>query len=325
MSDWGNPGLKALMKAASAQGPAGVFHVGFILGPRINAGGRIGRSDFGARLLSTDDPEEARLLAEELDVLNGTRKQVENAVVAEAIAAVEQGSNFDPDAPAIVVAADGWHPGVIGIVAGRLRERYRKPVFVIGIDRAANVGKGSGRSQPGVNLGAAVHKAFAEGLLLAGGGHPMAAGLTIRPEAIPEFRAFLCEALAGEMIIAEATDALEIDALVTPGAAARPLWDSFQVLAPFGPGNPEPSFAVADVRADRPTPVRGGHLRVSLIDAYGKRLKAVAWRCEDTPIGRRLQAGAGALHVAGRLKPDDYLGRDSVEMEIEDVADARMA
>ena len=323
MSNWANPGLAALLEVAGSKGPASVFHAGFILGPRINAGGRIGRADLGARLLSTDDPTEARALAAELDALNASRKQVEAEVVEAAVTAIERGSNFDPDAPAIVVAEDGWHPGVIGIAAGRLRERYRKPVFVIGVDRAADIGKGSGRSQPGVNLGAAVQAAHARGLLLAGGGHAMAAGLTIRPALIPEFRAFLCDALAHEMVAATEADCIEIDALVTPGAAARPMLEAFQALAPFGPGNPEPTFAVAGVHAERPMLLRGGHVRVSLVDSYGGRLKAVAWRSEDTDLGRRLLAGAGGLHVAGKLKPDDWQGRQSVELEIEDAADAR--
>jgi single-stranded-DNA-specific exonuclease len=325
MSGWANPGLKALMDVAGAEGPASVFHAGFVLGPRINAGGRIGRSDLGARLLSTDAPEEARALAEELDALNAQRKAHETRIFEEAVALIESTQNVDPAEPVIVAAQEGWHPGVIGIVAGRLRERYRRPVIVIGIDREAEIGKGSGRSQPGVNLGRAVQAACDEGLLLAGGGHAMAAGLTLRPSALPELRGFLAERLAGEMAIAEAEDALDIDALVTPGAAARPLFDAFGALAPFGPGNPEPSFAVADVRVERVTPMRGGHLRCALVDARGASLKAVAWRSVDTPIGRRLAAGGGTVHAAGQLKPDDWNGRNGVELEIEDLADSRMA
>src|SRR5581483_9275180 len=271
------------------------------------------------------DPEEARALAEELDALNHQRKGVETQILEEAIARIEAGSNFDPAAPAIVVAEEGWHPGVIGIVASRLRERYRRPVIVIGLDRAADIGKGSGRSQPGVNLGRAVQGAFDAGLLMTGGGHAMAAGLTIRPGAVPEFRAYLAERLAGEMAIAEAEDALDLDALVTPGAAARPLYEAFRALEPFGPGNPEPHFAVADVRVERLTPLRGGHLRCTLVDRAGKSLKAVAWRCADTPVGRRLEAAGGAVHAAGRLKPDDWNGRNGVELEIEDLADPRQA
>ena len=222
MSNWTNPGLKALLEVAKSKGPATVFHAGFILGPRINAGGRIGRSDLGTRLLSTDDPEEARALAEELDALNAARKDVEAAVQDEAVHIIERMTNQDPDAPVLVVSGEGWHPGVIGIVAGRLRERYRKPTIVIGVDPIAGIGKGSGRSQTGVNLGRAIQAAFENGLLLSGGGHAMAAGLAIRADAIPELREFLCETLAQESVDAAALDAVEIDALITPGGAPAP-------------------------------------------------------------------------------------------------------
>jgi single-stranded-DNA-specific exonuclease len=322
MSNWRNPGLKALLEVAKSQGPATVFHAGFILGPRINAGGRIGRSDLGARLLSTDDPAEAQALAAELDELNANRKEVEREVLEAAVRVIERESNM-ADAPMILVAADGWHPGVIGIVAGRLRERYRKPVMVVGVDRAANIGKGSGRSQPGVNLGRAVQAAYEAGLLLAGGGHAMAAGLSVRPDVIPELRAFLCEHMAAEAEIAAEADALEIDALVTTAACDCGLYAGFQRMAPFGPGNPEPMFACADVRVERAMALKGGHVRVTLTDASGGKLKAVAWRCEDTEIGKRLLQEGGGLHIAGRLKPDDWQGRQSVELEIEDVADLR--
>jgi single-stranded-DNA-specific exonuclease len=324
MSGWANPGLKALMDVAKASGPASVFHAGFVLGPRINAGGRIGRSDLGARLLSTDDPQEAHALAHELDALNASRKEVEREVQEAAVALIERQSNLG-DAPMLLAAADGWHPGVIGIVAGRLRERYRKPVIVVGIDRAANVGKGSGRSQPGVNLGRAVQAAYDAGLLLSGGGHAMAAGLSVRPDTIPELREFLYEALAHEQAAASAEDALEVDALMATAGADRALYADFQRLAPFGPGNPEPVFALADVRVERPMALRGGHVRVTLTDRSGGKLKAVAWRCEETELGRRLLTEGGGLHVAGRLKPDDWQGRCSVELEIDDVADLRRA
>lgn len=322
MSAWRNPGLKALLDVAKGSGPASVFHAGFILGPRINAGGRIGRSDLGARLLSTDDPEEAAMLAAELDGLNASRKEVEREILEDAIRIIERESNQEGSA-LTMVAADGWHPGVIGIVASRLKERYRKPALVIGVDRAANIGKGSGRSQTGVNLGRAVQAAFDEGLLLAGGGHAMAAGLSVRPDAIPELRAFLNEHLAQEAQAAAEQDGLDIDALITTGGADRSLYQSFQALAPFGPGNPEPMFAAANVRVERPMALRGGHVRVTLTDGSGGRLKAVAWRAEDTEAGRRLLNEGGAIHVAGRLKPDDWQGRESVELEIEDVADPR--
>jgi len=324
MASWANPGLAALMDAAGAKrGEPGVYEAGFILGPRINAGGRIGRSDLGARLLSTDDPAEAAALAAELDALNAGRREVEKEITEAAIAAIERGANFDPAAPVLVVAGDEWHPGVIGIVAGRLRERYRRPVVVIGIDRTSDLGRGSGRSSPGVNLGRAVQAAYDAGLLLTGGGHAMAAGLSLRPAVIPEFREFLACALAGQQD-AEA-DVLEIDALVSPAAATRELVMDFQQLAPFGPGNPEPLVAIADVRSEGASALRGGHVRCRLTAGGGPSLKAIAWRAEDSEFGRRLLAGAGPLHVVGKVKSDDWNGRCGVQFEIEDAADPRQA
>ena len=322
MSAWANPGLKALMTVAKAENAvASVFHAGFILGPRINAGGRIGRADLGARLLSTDDPVEAQDLAEQLDALNASRKEVEREVTEQAVAAIEAADARPQDAPAIVVAGEGWHPGVVGIVAGRLRERYRRPVVVIGVDPVLGIGKGSGRSQPGVNLGRAIQAAFETGILMAGGGHAMAAGLTVRAADIEAFRVFLLDRLMEESHRAAEQDCVEIDALISP-RADRALYEDFQRLIPFGPGNPEPMFAAADVLVDQPRLLRGGHVRCMLTGAGGK-LKAVAWRAEDTELGRRLMQGGGALHVVGKLKADDWNGRQGVEFEIEDAADPR--
>lgn len=323
MSRWANPGLKALADIGKVSGTATTFHAGFVLGPRINAGGRIGRSDLGARLLATDDPAEAASLAAQLDELNGQRRAVEQGVLDEAVAMVESDPSL-AEAPVLVVAAPAWPPGVIGIVAGRLRERYRRPAVVIGVDPGSGVGKGSGRSQPGVNLGAAVQAAFDAGILLSGGGHAMAAGLSIRPERIADFTAFLADQLGDAQARAAEADALEIDALITPRGADRGLLEAFGRLAPFGPGNPEPVFAAASVRIERPIAMRGGHVRVTLSDSAGGRLKAVAWRSEETPLGQALLAG-GVLHVAGRLRPDDWQGKASVELEIEDAADPRRA
>ena len=321
MSGWRNAGLKALMDVAGAKGAASAFHAGFVLGPRINAGGRIGRSDLGARLLATDDPQEAASLAEELDALNASRKEVERQVLDQAVAMVEAAGQSS--SPVIVVAREDWHPGVVGIVAGRLRERYRRPAVVIGLDPVAAVGKGSGRSQPGVNLGRAIQAAFDEGLLMAGGGHAMAAGLTIRPDKVDALRDFLGERLGDDCQRAAEVDAMEVDALISP-RADRGLYEEFQRLAPFGPGNPEPVFAMGEVMVEHPTAMRGGHLRCTLSDGAGGRMKAVAWRCEETALGRRLLEPGGALHVVGRLKPDDYQGRQGVQFEIDDVADPRM-
>lgn len=323
MSAWANPGLKALMRVAKSEGPAGVFQAGFVLGPRINAGGRIGRSDLGARLLSTDDAEEAQALAEELDALNLSRRDVERQVAEEAAQSIERRHAAPGDLPVIVVSGEGWHPGVIGIVAGRLRERFRRPVMVIGVDPVAGIGKGSGRSQPGVNLGRAVQTAFEQGLLLAGGGHAMAAGLTIQASRIDAFEAFLAQALETESEAAAQADAVDIDALINPSSADRALYEDFQRLAPFGPGNAEPMFAAANVVIEQPRALNGGHVRCLLSNGSGARLKAVAWRAGDTDMGRRLLAGGAGLHVAGRLKADDWNGRRGVELEIEDAADPR--
>lgn len=324
MSSWRNPGLRALMEVAQAKGPASAFHAGFVLGPRINAGGRIGRADLGARLLSTDDWDEALALARQLDALNVERKDVERAVTDEAVAVAEGASGVAPEGACVLVAREGWHPGVIGIVAGRLRERWRKPVIVVGLDPASGVGKGSGRSQPGVNLGRAVQAAYDEGLLLAGGGHAMAAGLTVRAGAVDALRDFLNARLAEEQADAAAADCVDIDAVITPGSATRALLEAFERLHPFGPGNPEPVFAASGVRVARAQALRGGHVRCDLEDSDGTRLKAIAWRAEDTDLGRRLLGTGGSVHVAGRLKADDFNGKKGVQLEIEDVADPRM-
>jgi single-stranded-DNA-specific exonuclease len=231
-----------------------------------------------------------------LDELNGQRKAVEQAVIDEAVARIEADPQI-AEAPVLVVAAPGWAPGVIGIVAGRLRERFRRPAIVIGIDLEAGVGKGSGRSQPGVNLGAAVQAAFDEGLLLSGGGHAMAAGLSIRPDRIAEFTSILAMRLGEDQARAAEADVLEIDALITPKGADRSLLDAFARLAPFGPGNPEPVFAAASVRVERPMVMRGGHVRATLTDSAGGRLKAVAWRAEETPLGQLLQGGGPVVQL----------------------------
>ena len=319
LSRWDNPGFKALADIAGVSGEASAFHAGFILGPRINAGGRIGRSDVGARLLSTDDPEEARELARELDAFNALRKEIEADNQREAEARL----GADPAGAVLIAAGEGWRPGVVGIVAGRLRERFRRPVIVIGVDPETGIGKGSGRSQPGVNLGRAVQAAYDAGLLLSGGGHAMAAGLTVEAARIPELTAFLNERLAEETNRAVAADSLEIDALLTIEAADRALWSAFQVLSPHGPGDPEPIFALSDLRPDRAMAMRGGHVRCDLVDRRGKRLRAIAWRQAETPLGQRLLTGEPGLIVAGRLKNDDWQGRESVQLEIEDAADPR--
>lgn len=324
MSAWENPGLKALLEAAAAKpGPATTYHAGFILGPRINAGGRIGRADLGARLLSTDDPVEAAALAAQLNALNQERREVERLVIEEAVRRVEAVGGPSPGEAVVIVEGEDWHPGVVGIVAGRLRERWRKPVIVIGLDPATGVGKGSGRSQPGVNLGRAIQSAWEDGLLLSGGGHAMAAGLTVAPGGVPSLRDYLNDRLAGESAAAGERDTVEIDALIEPRAADRALFESFERLAPFGPGNPEPLFALETVRAADAMPMNGGHVRCRLAGPDGASVKAVAWRCADLPLGQALLSGQGGLKAAVRLKADDWNGRRGIQLEIEDLADDR--
>lgn len=323
MSAWESSGLRALMTAAGVElKPATVNHLGFILGPRINAAGRIGRADLGARLLATDDAEEARAIAEQLHALNAERREVERQVVEAAVQLVEgDASIMNP--PVVIVSGEGWHPGVVGVVAGRLRERWRKPVIVAGVDPVTGVAKGSGRSQPGVNLGRAVQAAWEEGLLLAGGGHAMACGLTADAARLDELRAFLAERLSAEQAAAELADQLEIDALIDPQAATRDLLDAFAAMEPFGPGNPEPLFAMSGVSVRDPVAMNGGHVRCRLVGADGASVRAIAWRVADLACGEALLAGATGLCVSGRLKPDDWNGRRGVQLEIEDIHDPR--
>ncbi|MDI7774476.1 single-stranded-DNA-specific exonuclease RecJ [Asticcacaulis sp. EMRT-3] len=325
MSQRRNAGIRALMEVAGdgaggAVSLMGTFHSGFVIGPRINAGGRVGRSDLGVRLLSTDDPDEAASLAQELDELNRLRREVEAGVLEEAVQTAEAQGLWPSDDPVIVVAKEGWHPGVIGIVAGRLRERWRKPVVVIGIDPVSGMGKGSGRSQAGVNLGEAVGAAFEAGILLSGGGHAMAAGLSVEAEALGELRRFLNDYVRAHVAEADRVEAVEVDALISVRAASRDFFDRLDLLAPYGQGNPEPLLAFADVRVAYAAVMKGGHVRFELNDDSGAKLKGIMWRAEGTPIGDALLRPAGKVHVLGRLKADDYMGRCGVQLEIEDMA-----
>ncbi len=325
MSKRQNPGIRALMEVAG-QGDItslmSTFHSGFVIGPRINAGGRVGRSDLGVRLLSTDDADEAAQLARELDELNRTRRDVETEVQEQAIALAEAQRLWPSDDPLIVIAQDGWHPGVIGIVAGRLRERWRKPVIVIGIDPVSGMGKGSGRSQAGVNLGEAVGAAYEAGLLLSGGGHAMAAGLSIERERIGEVRRFLNDYVRTHVSEDDRVEPVDIDAVLTLKAASRAFYDRLDLLAPYGQGNPEPVLAFAGIRIGFAQAMKGGHVRCELIDSAGHKLKGIIWRAEGTAIGDALLRPAGLVHVVGRLKADDYMGRRGVQLEIEDIAQA---
>jgi len=326
MSRLENKGIRALMQVAGlndaqkAPQLMSVFHSGFVLGPRINAGGRIGRADLGVRLLSTEDEAEALELAQELNELNQTRRDVETAVLEQAVALAEARRLWPSEDAVIVIAQEDWHPGVIGIVAGRLRERWRRPVIVIGIDPVSGVGKGSGRSQSGINLGQAISAAYEAGILMAGGGHAMAAGLSVMAERIDDLRRFLNDYVSARTSEEDRRERLEIDASLSGASATRDLLNHFEVMAPFGQGNPEPVFALPHMRVGYASALKGGHVRCELVDEQGRKIKAMAWRAEDTPVGQALLRPTGAVHVAGRLKADDYMGRNGVQFEIEDIA-----
>ncbi len=324
----GNVGLKALADVARLDGMPGTYHLGFLLGPRVNAGGRVGRSDLGARLLTTESADEAADIAMELDVLNKERQAIEAQVLEEALAQVDValGASRRNALPSIIVAsARGWHPGVIGIVASRIKDRYERPSIVIAFDEKGE-GKGSGRSIQGVDLGRAVTAGLEAGLLVNGGGHAMAAGLTIREEKLDALTGFLDARLAEQVAAASESRALRLDGALSARGASRELFDLLEQAGPYGAGNPEPRFAVPAMRIAHADIVGQGHVRCILTGEDGARLKGIAFRASETPLGRILtDRGAGLIHVAGRLKADDWRGRRDVQFTIEDAVPTRDA
>ncbi len=310
----GNAGLVALADVARIDKRCECYHLGFIFGPRVNAGGRVGEANLGQRLLTTEDPEEARQLAERLDVHNRQRQQIEAGVLEAALAQVQAAG--DPG-PLIFVAGEGWHPGVIGIVAGRLRERYERPAIVIALQDG--VGKASGRSALGVDLGAAVIAARQSGLLINGGGHPNAAGFTVAAEKLSELREFLTPRIAAESD--GAVPAVTFDGALSLTAATVELVTSIDRVGPFGVGNPEPRFVFPSVHIAKADIVGEKHVRCFIADQRGGRLGGIAFRAVDTPLGRLLSAGGGTnLHLIGRLKADEWQGKTRVQLQIEDAA-----
>jgi single-stranded-DNA-specific exonuclease len=323
LAERGNAGLAALADVARLREPPGAYHLGFLLGPRVNAGGRVGQADLGARLLASDDPHEVGALALRLDEFNAERRAIEREVLEQAIARIE--GLYGPDRAglpaALVVESEGWHVGVIGIVASRLVERYGRPAFVIGMDGA--LGKGSGRSVKGVDLGAAVIAARQVGLLVNGGGHAMAAGLTVARDSLPELARFLDQRIAPNLGEAPAVRELGIDAALSPGAATRELVGLIEQAGPFGAGNALPRFALTSVRVGHAQPVGEGHVRCSLVGPERGRVDAIAFRAGQTALGPALlDTTRPILHVAGALRIDRYGGRDSVSFQIDDAAAA---
>ncbi|WP_395672686.1 single-stranded-DNA-specific exonuclease RecJ [Inquilinus sp.] len=318
-----NTGLAALADVARVTETVDAYHAGYILGPRINAGGRIGRADLGARLLATEDKAEAARIAALLDEHNVDRKTVEAEVMAAAIAQVEAPKTGMADAgPVILVAGEGWHPGVVGIVAGRLRERYGRPSCVVGFE--GGIGKASGRSVPGVDLGAAVIAARQAGLLLTGGGHRMAAGFSVRQERIAELRAYLTEHVDGQVAAQPGepmVPLVELDGTLVVEAATVELAETLSRLGPYGAGNAEPRFALPRVRVVAASVVgSGGHVACTLVGPDGGRLRAIAFRCADQPVGQALLRRDALLHVAGTLRIDRWNGNARVQLFIDDVA-----
>ncbi|HML11553.1 MAG TPA: DHHA1 domain-containing protein, partial [Stellaceae bacterium] len=318
-----NPGMAALAAVAQTNGRAeriDAYQLGFVLGPRVNAGGRVGAADLGARLLSTDDPARAAEWAQRLDAYNKERREIEAQMLAAAIELVEQQNATSP--VLVFAAAEGWHPGVIGIVAARLKERYGRPAIVVAL--ADGIGKGSGRSVPGLALGSAVIAARQAGLLINGGGHAMAAGFTVASDRLMELQEFLSQRLNDRLDHALLVPELAIDVAISAEAAQGGLIAQLDALAPFGAANPEPRFAFPTVRAQYVEAVGTGHLKLRVADAVGGgALSAIAFRAADTPVGNLIVEAKGrALHVAGHLRRDTYRGGDAVQLVLDDAAPA---
>jgi single-stranded-DNA-specific exonuclease len=316
----GSLGLAALADAARLKERPGAYHCGFLLGPRVNAGGRVGDADLGVRLLTAENQAEAAALAQRLDRLNEERRAIEQAMLEEAIGLVE--AEAEPDAKLAFVARAGWHAGVIGIVASRLKERYNRPALVAAIGEDG-LAKGSGRSVPGIDLGSAILAARQSGLLVNGGGHVMAAGFTARSEDLPKLKSFLAERMARQVAEGGLVATLGIDGVLQPGGATVQLTQLLERVGPFGSGNAEPRFVLPAVRVAKADPVGENHVRCIMVGSDGARLKGIAFRSAGTPLGQALiQARGAAIHIAGHLRADSWQGRDETQLFIEDAAPA---
>src|SRR5262245_43096252 len=308
------------MDAARLSGPPEPWHLGFLLGPRINAGGRIGRADLGVRLLMEDDPTEAARIAAELDRLNRERQSIEQAMLAEAEAEAMAALGLEEKGAVVVTAAAGWHPGVVGLIAARLKERFGRPAFAIALE-PGGLAAGSGRSITGVDIGHVVRRAVAEKLLLKGGGHAMAAGVTLRHDALAPFRAYLEEQLTGAVEAARAYDALLIDGAVTAAGATIALIASMSRAGPFGAGNPEPVIALPAHAIVYAEEVGQAHVRARFKVGDGAFVNAIAFRAANQPLGRALIENRGQpVHAAGYLTIDRWNGGERVQFRLTDIA-----
>jgi single-stranded-DNA-specific exonuclease len=310
------PGLVALSDVARMDAAPSTYHLGFLLGPRVNAGGRIGQADLGARLLATDDVHEAAALAERLDALNTERRDIEAAV---RVAALEQAEARGLEAPLVWAAGEGWHPGVVGIVASRLKEAANRPAIVIGL--SGDEGKGSGRSVSGIDLGACVQRLAHEGLLLKGGGHKMAAGLTVARDQLEPAMARLSELLAKQGSgIGGAAD-LKLDGTLMPGAASVALIEQIEQAGPYGSGAPAPRYALPGMQIKFAKRVGETHLKLTVSDGMGATLDAIAFGAFESDLGPRLSAQSGErFHLAGQLEINTWNGRQSVQLRLQDAA-----
>ena len=311
-----NPGLKALSDLASASASPTAFDLGYILGPRINAGGRVGDSSLGEKLLSTDNRLEAEHFAHKLDNFNNERKAIENAVIMAAEGKMEN-TDFEQDGFIFISGAD-WHTGVIGIIAGRMKEKYRVPAFVA-TELPTGIANGSARSVVGVDIGAAIIRAKEEGILIEGGGHFMAAGFTLKTANIPRFREFLKNFISsGE---AGKTPILTIDAVLDPSGITGELMKSIEVLEPFGAGNEEPRFALLGARLSSSDAIGGGNIRAYFTSDNGRGISAILYRGVDTELGEALLSGVGKqFKVAGKARVNEYMGRKNLQFVIDDMA-----
>jgi single-stranded-DNA-specific exonuclease len=317
-----NPGLTALMDVARLGGLPQAWHLGFLLGPRINAGGRIGRAALGVDLLMQDDPAQCAQLAGELDRLNQERQAIELATVAEADAEAMAALGTEEKVSVIVTAGERWHPGVVGLVAARLKERFGRPAFAIAF-HGSGIGIGSGRSIPGVDLGRAVRRAVREGIVATGGGHAMAAGVTLERESLTGFRAYLEEMLGGDVQRARDEDALLIDGAISADGANPELVATLARAGPFGPGNPEPVVVLPGHGLVYAEEVGQAHMRARLRAADGSAIGAIAFRAAGQPLGAALASSRGQrVHAAGTLCLDQWNGTQRVQLRLLDMVPA---
>jgi len=314
-----NPGLVALGDVAGLSEAPGTFHAGFMFGPRVNAGGRVGEAGLGARLLSTDDPLEAKSIALQLHQYNAERKELEKGVLEEAIERAE--ASLENNNLVLLVDGEGWHPGVIGIVAARLKEKYNRPACVIAFDENG-IGKASGRSVSGIDLGGAVISAKEKGLLVAGGGHKMAAGFTVTRDMLPALVAHINQHAEAQLNGQAFAPELRIDSVLSLHALTMDLMEKLAMLAPYGSGHAEPRFALTGVKIIKPRVVGENHVSCFIQDTSGgTSLKGIAFRAMDSALGEMLlKAGSAPLHLAGHVSINEWNGKKTVDFQIVDAA-----